>query len=166
MLEQQEANLKRVGFRRRRNGLDSERESAVRQELDALLSAVTAGSELLYDGLPASSLDGQPLAVAIEAHLRHPAIPMAEELLRGLCTAAGLCLVWVECTPRAKIADLREHAAEVQAAVERSQCYWRAMLEEVPEGCRRPLPSSCRWRRRARCRHHSGRHRHLGEPPW
>ena len=33
---------------------------------EALLAEVTVGSERLYDGLPALSLDGQPLALAID----------------------------------------------------------------------------------------------------
>ena len=64
--------------------------------LDRLHTEVTVGSELLYDGLPAAPLDGQPLAAAITAHLACPAIPAAEELLAGLCAAVGLCLVCAE----------------------------------------------------------------------
>ena len=37
--------------------------------LDVLFDSVTKGSEKLYDGLPALSLDGQALATAITAHL-------------------------------------------------------------------------------------------------
>ena len=92
--------------------------------LDDLPTEVAAGPELLYDGLPASSLDGQLLAVAIEAHLRHHAIPPAAELLGGLCAAAGLCLERAECTLREQIAALREQAAAVQEAVERPQRFW------------------------------------------
>ena len=89
LLEKQERRRRR----RRRGDFDSERGKAVRLELDAMFSAVMAGSELMYDGLPASSLNGQPLAVAVESHLRRPAISAAEELLSGLCAAAGLCLL-------------------------------------------------------------------------
>ena len=110
-------------------------------------------------------LDGQPLAIAIEAHLARPAIPAATELLRGLCAAAGLCLERAGCALRKQVKALREQAAAVQAAMERSQSFWRTMLGRLPEGCRRPLSSSCRWRRRAHCRH-QGRRLCLGEPPW
>ena len=81
-LEQEET--RRARHRRRRDGLGSDRVQEVRKTLDDLLTEVAAGSELLYDGLPASSLDGQPLAITIEAHLARPAIPAATELLRGL----------------------------------------------------------------------------------
>ena len=75
-----------------------------------------AGSELLYDGLPASSLEGQPLAmIAVKAHLARPAIPAATELLRGLCAAAGLCLERAECTCIA-CADHRSQGAVVGGA--------------------------------------------------
>ena len=162
-LGQKEA--KRLRHRRRRDGLDSGRVLEVRKTLDDLLTEVAAGSELLYDGLLASSLDGQPLVIAIEAHLGRPAIPAAAELLRGQCTAAGLCLERAECTLREQTAALQERAAAVQEAVERSQRFWHTMLDGLPAGCRRPLSSSCRWRRRAYCRH-QGRRLCLGEPPW
>lgn len=155
---------KRMRRRRWRDGLDPERVLEAHKQLDDLFAKVAAGSELLYDGLPASSLDGQPLAVAIEAHLARPAIPAAAELLRGLCTAVGLCLERAGCTLHQQIAALQEQAATLQAEVERSQRFWRAMLSELPDGCRRPLSSSCRWRRRAHCRH-QGR-LCLSEPPW
>ena len=58
-LGQKEA--KRLRHRRRRDGLDSGRVLEVRKTLDDLLTEVAAGSELLYDGLLASSLDGQPV---------------------------------------------------------------------------------------------------------
>ena len=66
---------KRACRRRQRVNLDEERADDVRECLDALLTEVTVGSERLYDGLSASSLDGQPLALAIETHLGRPAIP-------------------------------------------------------------------------------------------
>ena len=69
-LEQTEA--RHTGGRRQRDGLDSDEVQAVRKTLDDLLTEVAAGSELLYDGPPASSLDGQPLAIAIKAHLARP----------------------------------------------------------------------------------------------
>ena len=133
--------------------------------LDILLTGVGEGSEKLYDGVSASSLDGQALAVAIEAHLGRPAIPPASELLRGLCAAAGLCLKRAKCMLRAKVADLHKQAAVIQEAVERSQSFWRMMLDGLPAGCRRPFSPTCRWRRRARCKH-QGRRLCLGEPPW
>ena len=39
-------------------GLEEERARDVSRRLDALLAEVTVGSERLYDGLSASSLDG------------------------------------------------------------------------------------------------------------
>ena len=45
-----------------------------------------------YDGLPASSLDGQPLALTIGVHLDHPAIPSPQTLLDNFCAAVGLCM--------------------------------------------------------------------------
>ena len=122
--------------------------------MDILLAGVTEGSEKLYDGLPASSLDGQALAVTITDHLARPAIPSAPTLLRGLCAAAGLCLDRAAGTLRDNI-----------AAVERSRSFWRAMLDGLPGGCRAPLSSTCHWRRRAHCKH-QGRRLCLGEPPW
>ena len=80
----------------------------MRKTPDDLLTEVAAGTKLLYDGPPASSLDGQPLTIAIKAHLERPAIPAATELLRGLCAAAGLCLERVGCTPRERVAALKE----------------------------------------------------------
>ena len=43
----------------RRGGLDPGRMQDVRKALGSLLTEVEVGSELLYDELPASSLDGQ-----------------------------------------------------------------------------------------------------------
>ena len=80
--------------------LESVRLRDVRAALDSLLANVVVGSELLYDGLPASSLDGQPLATDIVAHFARLAIPSARELRRGLRTASGLCIVC--CAGRSK----------------------------------------------------------------
>ena len=129
----------------------------VHAALNDLLTEVAAGSELLYDGLPASSLDGQPLAAMNAAHLAHPAIPAAQELLRGLCTTAGLCLEHVGCMLHKRVEVVREQAAVVQAATVRSRGFWCMMLGRLPEGCRLLLSPSCRWRRHAHCRH-QGRH--------
>ena len=85
--------------------------------LDRLHTEVTVGSELLYDGLPAAPLDGQPLAAAITAHLACPAIPAAEELLAGLCAAVGLCLVCAELVSHGPIGALWTQAPAVQSAV-------------------------------------------------
>ena len=120
-----QAEAKRMQHRRRRDGLDPGRVRDVRAALDDLPTEVAAGSALLYDGLPASSLDGQPLAVAIGAHLTRPAIPAAKELLRGLCPTAGHCLERAGCALRKHVEVLREQAAAVQAAVVRSQGFWR-----------------------------------------
>ena len=54
---------------------------AVSKSLDGLLAEVAVGSELLYNGLPASFLDGQLLTIVVKAHLVHPAIPATAELL-------------------------------------------------------------------------------------
>ena len=150
--------------RRQRDGLDSDRAQAVSKTPDDLLTEVAAGSGLLYDGPPASSLDGQPLAIAIKAHLACPAIPAATELLRGLCTAAGLCLECAGCILHERVAALKEQAVAVQAAVERSQRFWRAMLDRLPEGCPLPLSLRFRWRRRVHCGHRGPLR--LREPPW
>ena len=45
------------------------------------------------------------------------------------------------------------------------QSFWHAMRDGLPEGCRAPLSPTCRWRRRAHCRHQGDR-LCLGEPPW
>ena len=140
----EQADAKCMQYRRRRDGLDPGRRQDVCKALGDLLTEVAAGSELLYNGLLASSLDGQPLATAIEAHLARPAIPAAKELLRGLRIAAGLCLEHAGCALRKQVEALRGQAAAVQAAVVRSQGFWRAMLDGLPEGCRRPLSLSCR----------------------
>ena len=132
-------------YRRRRDGLDPDRMRDVRAVLDNLLTEVAAGSELLHDGLPASSLDGQPSAIAIEAHLARPAIPAAAELLSVVCAP-----------PQVSAWSARGQAAVVQAG--RWWCgFWRMMLGGLPEGCRRPLSSSCRWRRCDHCRHQGQR---------
>ena len=89
-LELADSEAKRARRRRQRANLEDERALDVRRRLNALLDEVTAGSELLYDGLSALSLDGQALALAIEAHLGRPAIPPPSELLQDLCAAAGL----------------------------------------------------------------------------
>ena len=68
-----QAEAKRMQYQRRRGDLDPDRVRDVRAALDNLLTEVAAGSELLYDGLLALSLDGQPLAIAIKAHLACPA---------------------------------------------------------------------------------------------
>ena len=107
--------------------------SATKAALDNLLTEVAAGSELLYDGLLASSLDGQPLAIAIEAHLVCQAIPAAKQLLRGLCTAAGLCLERAGCALRKQVEALRGQAAAVQAVVVRSHGFWCTMLDGLPD---------------------------------
>ena len=92
MAELQRLEAVRARYRRQRPSLDSERTRKEAASLNALLALVTEGSEKLYDGLSAWSLDGQALAVAITAHLARPAIPSARTLFRGLCAAAGLCL--------------------------------------------------------------------------
>ena len=155
----------RVGYRRQRLGLDPERTREVSKSLDILLAGVTEGSGKLYDGLPASSLDGQVPAVAITAHLARPAIPLAPALLRGLCAAAGLCLDRATGALRENNTGLQRQAAAIGEAVERSRSFWRAMLDGLPEGCHAPLSSTCRWQRRAHCKH-QGRRLCLGEPPW
>ena len=99
------------------------------ESLDSLLAGVAEGSGKLYDGLPALSLDGQALAVAITTHLGRPVIPPAPTLLRGLCAAAGLCLDRATGTLRARIVDLQKQAAAVGEAVERPRGFWRAMLD-------------------------------------
>ena len=131
--------------------------------LNVLFGSVTKGSGKLYDGLPALSLDGQVLAAAITAHLARLAIPAPRALRRGLCAAAGLCMkraAGVLCT---KTEGLRTQAGAIGAAVEQSS--WCVMRNGLPEGCRAPLSPTCRWRRRAHCRHQDGR-LCLGGPPW
>ena len=85
-------DARRAHGRRQQAGLNKERVRDVRMHLAVLLDSVTVGSEQLYDGLPARSLDGQALAIAINAHLGRPAMPPLAELLHGLCDAAGLCV--------------------------------------------------------------------------
>ena len=140
-----QAEAKRMWYRRQRDGLDPGRLRDVRTALSGLLAEVSVGSKLLYDGLPASSLDGQLLDTAIVAHLARPTIPAVRELLHGLCTAAGLCLERAGCTLCKQVEALRGQAAAVQAAAVRSQGFWRVMLGRLPEGCCRPLSSSCCW---------------------
>ena len=111
---------------------------------DVLLAVVTTGSELLYDGLSASSLDGQPLALAIGTHLARTAIPSPQTLLCGLCAAAGLCIERATGALRTKIEGLRTQAEAIGSAVERSQSFWRAMRDSQPEGCCAPLSPICR----------------------
>ena len=111
--------------------------------LNTLFDGVMNGSEKLYDGLPALSLDGQALAVAITTHLERPAIPSQRALLRGLCAAAGLCMERATGALHAKIEDLWPQAEVIGVAVERSQNFWRAMLDGLPEGCRTPLSPTC-----------------------
>ena len=77
---------------------------------------VATGSELLYDGLSASFLDGPPLALAIGAHLPRPAIPETAKLLHGLCAAAGLELECAGHTLRQLIGPLQKQAAAIQTA--------------------------------------------------
>ena len=43
--------------------------------------------------------------------------------------------------------------------------FWRTMPDELPAGCRCPLSSSSRRRRRAHCKH-QGPRTCLGKPPW
>ena len=81
----------------------------------------------------------------------HPAIPAAEELLAGLCTAAGLCLAHAELELSGQIGVLQMQAAVVQSAVARSRAFWRGMLNDLPAACRLPLSMMCRWR----CRIHA-----------
>ena len=71
----QRKEAKRVGYRRQCGGLDPERAREVNESLDSLPAGVAEGSEKLYNGLPALSLDGQALAVAITTHLGRPVIP-------------------------------------------------------------------------------------------
>ena len=94
-------------YQRQRNSSDPGRMRDVRAALASLLAEVSVGSELLYDGLPALSLDEQPLATATVAHLARPAIPVARELLRSLCAAASLCLECVGSTLRQQVEALR-----------------------------------------------------------
>jgi hypothetical protein len=61
--KKEEANCTR--YRRRRGCFEPGRLRDVRAALERLRTEVAVGCELLYDGLPASSLDGQPLAAAI-----------------------------------------------------------------------------------------------------
>ena len=159
------AEARRAAIRRRRGGLDSVRTKDVTASLDVLFDGVTKGSEELYDGLPALSLDGQALATAITTHLARPTLPPPRALLRGLCTAAGLCMERATNALSAVFDKLLPRAEAIGTAMERSQSYWRTKLDELPEGCHAPLSSTRRWRRRAHCRHQSGR-RCLGEPPW
>ena len=91
VLEPERNEAKRACRRRQQADLEAYRARDVSRRLDVLLAGVTADSELLYDGLSASSLDGQPLALAIETHLGQPAIPPPQALLRSLCAAAGTC---------------------------------------------------------------------------
>ena len=58
----------------------------------------------------------------------------------------------------------QKQAATVQAAVKRSQHFWQAMLDELPDRCHLPLPLACCWQRCAHCRHQGLLS--LGEPPW
>ena len=81
------SEAERARYWRQRNGLDSERTREVTASLNTLFDSITKGSEKLHDGLPALSLDGQALAVAITANLARPAIPRT--LLRGLCMCCG-----------------------------------------------------------------------------
>ena len=96
--------------------------------LNTLFDGVMNGSEKLYDGLPALSLDGQALAVAITTHLERPAIPSQRALLRGLCAAAGLCMERATNALRSMVDGLRLQAEAIGAASERSQSYWRVGL--------------------------------------
>ena len=99
-LELADNKAKRARRQRQRAGLEDERAIDVRRRLDALLDEVTAGSELLYDGLSALSLDGQALALAIETHLGRPAIPPPSELLQGLCTASAWTAPQLRCASK------------------------------------------------------------------
>ena len=158
-------DVNRTRGRRQRAGFDKERVRDVRTHLAALLDGVTVGSERLYDGLPARSLDGQALAIAIAAHLGRPAMPPPAELLHGLCEAAGLCVEQATESLCSVLVDLCLQADAIGTAMERSQAYWRAKLDGLPEGCHAPLSPTRRWRRRTQCRHQGGR-LCLGEPPW
>ena len=129
----------RAQYRRQRNGLDLKRVKEVTASLNVLFDGVMKGSEKLYDGLPALSLDGQALATAITAHLARPAIPSPRTLLRGLCAAVGLCMERATGALRAAIDDLLPRAEAIGAAMERSQSFWRTMLDGLPEGCHAPL---------------------------
>ena len=60
--------------------------------LDVLFDGVVKGSEELYDGLPALSLDGQVVATAITAHLAQLVLPPLWVVLCRLCATAGLCM--------------------------------------------------------------------------
>ena len=100
-------DARRAHGRRQQAGLDQERIRDVRTHLAVLLDGVTVRSEQLYDGLPAQSLDGQALAIAINAHLERPAMPPPAELLHGLCGAAGLCVEQTTEPLRSVLADLR-----------------------------------------------------------
>ena len=122
-------------YRPRRGGLDLDRMQDVHKALDNLLTEVAVGSELLCDGLSASSLDRQPLAVAIEADLARPAIPAAMELLRGLCTAAGLWLECAGCALHKQVEALREHAAAVQTVS-------RLLAHDARQAARRMPPAA------------------------
>ena len=132
---------------------------------NVLFDSITKGSKKLYDGLPALSLDGQALAAAIIAHLARPAIPSPRALLRGLCAAAGRCMERATGTLCATLDGLLPQAEAIGMVVERSQSFWRLMLDGLPEGCRAPLSPTRRWCRRAHCRHQGGQ-MCLGELPW
>ena len=95
--------------------------------LNVLFDGVTKESGMLYDGLPALSLDGQALAAVITAHLARPAIPPPRVLLRGLYTAAGLCMERATGALRAAIDGLLPRAEAIGAAMERSQSFRRTM---------------------------------------
>ena len=116
------------------------------------------GSELPYDGLPAMSLDGQPLAqaAATATHLACPAIPRVEGLPAELCVAAGLCLAR---------AELEAGGHAYRRLADTGRFFWRIMPDALPASCRLPLSMTCRWRRRIHCKHR-GRRLCLGEPPW
>ena len=139
VLELAGSKAKRARHRRQRVGLEEERARDVSRRLDALLAEVTVGSERLYDGLPASSLDGQALTLAIKAHLGRPAIPPPSELLQGLCAAAGLSVDRATASLHLVVDDLRLQAEAIGTAVGHSQNYWRAMLEGLPDSCCAPL---------------------------
>ena len=113
-------------------GLEKERVRDVRDHLAALLDGVTMGSEQLYDSLSTSSLDGQALALVIDAHLGRPAIPPPSELLRGLCAAASLHMERATDSLHVVITDLRLQANTIGKVVEHSQAYWHVMSRACP----------------------------------
>ena len=69
-----------------------------------------------------------------KTHLAPPVIPAARELLRSLCTAAGLCLERAGCALHKQVEVLRGQAAAVTPASIRAEGY--VMLLHPPVICK------------------------------